>query len=227
MEILLVLMLALAPGLFWLLYFYRKDIYDPEPPAWIALVFLLGAAVTFPVGVLESGLDLFFGSILGTVVAAPVCEELAKFWVVKKTVLRTRVFDEPVDGIVYAAAAGLGFATVENALYIFSALDQSLVFALETAIVRGLLSVPGHVLFSVMWGSALGVSKVLAASNEDHVVLWGLGLAIGAHALFNLLLLLSDIGFALLVLGLLPLLWVMAMRRIRKALKISSFRWRW
>lgn len=189
------------------------------------LVFLLGGAVTFPIGILEGSLLALSGGFLGSVFIAPVFEELAKYWVVEKTVYRTHVFDEPVDGIVYAAAAGLGFATIENTLYVLSALDQSFLLALQTAVVRGILSVPAHVLFSVMWGFALGVSQGRLSGRHDPIVLWGLCLAVGAHALFNLLLV-SGAGVLILILFLVPLLWVMTMNRIRDALALSSFhRW--
>ena len=226
METLPALALAVAPGLFWLLCFYARDRYDPEPPVWVALVFLLGAAVTFPIGILESTLFALSGGFLGAVIVAPVLEELAKFWVVERTVFRTHVFDEPVDGIVYAAAAGLGFATLENILYISAALDQSFILALGTALVRGAVSVPAHVLFSIMWGYPLGVSQQGPAGRDDPLVLWGLILAIAAHALFNLLLV-SGTGLLFLFLLLVPLLWIAALRRIRHALALSpSFR-RW
>jgi RsiW-degrading membrane proteinase PrsW (M82 family) len=226
METLLALIMAVAPGIFWLLFFYSRDRYDPEPPVWIMLVFLLGGAVTFPVGILEGSLLALSGGFLGSVLIAPVFEELAKYWVVKKTVYGTHVFDEPVDGIVYAAAAGLGFATLENVLYILSALDQSFLLALQTAVVRAILSVPAHVLFSVMWGFALGVSQGGFPGRHDPIVFWGLCLAVGAHSLFNLLLV-SGTGIPVLVLFLVPFLWVVTMNRIRDAIALSPFSRRW
>jgi RsiW-degrading membrane proteinase PrsW (M82 family) len=222
MERWLIFLLAMAPGLFWLYYFYSKDRYDPEPVVWVLGIFLLGATVTVPVAVLEGVLGAVAGGILAAVVVAPVCEEIAKYLVVKKTVYRSRVFDEPVDGIIYAAAAGLGFATIENILYLFSAFDESLLFALQTGVVRGLISVPGHVLFSVMWGSALGMARFMPEQEGNRLVRNGLVLAMAAHALFNLLLF-SAVGFAVLVLVLVPLLWVLTERHIRNSLSHSFF----
>ncbi len=219
----LILLLALAPGIFWLYYFYSKDRYEPEPIAWILVIYVLGAAVTFPVAILESLLEIVTGGILAAILIAPVCEEIAKYLVVKKTVYPSTEFNEPVDGIVYAAAAGLGFATLENVLYVFSALDESFILALQTGFIRGLISVPGHVLFSIMWGAALGMARFMP-SNEGKLLVWrGLALSMIAHALFNLLLF-SALGFALLVLILVPVLWVLAERRIRDALARSFFR---
>jgi len=223
MEQWLLLMLATAPGLLWLYYFYSKDRYDPEPVVWVLGIFLLGATVTVPVAVLEGLLGGAAGGILAAVLVAPVCEEVAKYLVVKKTVYRSRVFDEPVDGIIYAAAAGLGFASIENIVYVFSALDESLLFALQTGLFRGLISVPGHVLFSVMWGSALGMARFMPEQEGSALVRKGLVLAIVAHATFNFLLL-SAVGFALVVLILVPALWVLTERHIRQAVAQSFFK---
>lgn len=223
MEFWLILPLALAPGLLWLYYFYKKDRFEPEPFVWILIVFLLGAAVTFPVGIIETILEVITGSLLATVIVAPACEEIAKYWVVKKSVYRSGEFDEPVDGIIYAAAAGLGFATLENVLYLFSALDESLVLALQTGVVRGLVSVPGHVLFSIMWGAALGMARFMPGPEGKGVVWRGLALAMVAHALFNFLLY-SALGFAVLILVFVPLLWVLAERHIRHALALSLYK---
>lgn len=223
MERWLLFLLAMAPGFLWLYYFYSKDRYDPEPVVWVLGIFLLGATVTVPVAVLEGVLGAVAGGILAAVVVAPVCEEIAKFFVVKKTVYRSRVFDEPVDGIIYAAAAGLGFATIENILYVFSAFDESLLLALQTGLVRGLISVPGHVLFSVMWGSALGMARFMPEKEGSALVRNGLVLAMAAHSLFNLLLF-SAVGFALLVLVLVPALWMLTERHIRHAVAHSLFK---
>jgi RsiW-degrading membrane proteinase PrsW (M82 family) len=156
------------------------------------------------------------------VLVAPILEEYAKFSVVKRTVYRSREFDEPVDGIVYAAAAGLGFATLENIIYIFSSYETSMVFALQTGVIRALLSVPGHALFSGMWGYALGQAKFMPPSRRGRVIAMGLLLAIIMHAAFNLLLL-DDIGVAVLVLVITPLLWWLIHRRIRTSLSESVY----
>ncbi len=217
------LLLALAPGVFWLVYFYSRDRYEPEPLSWVLTVYLLGMAVTMPVAILEGGLELATGSFISAILVAPVVEELAKYLVVRKTVYESQEFDEPVDGIVYAAAAGLGFATLENVIYVFSSYQESLVLALETGLLRGVLSVPGHVLFSAMWGYALGQARFLPVRRGKAVIFQGLLIAMAAHALFNFLLI-SDLGFAILALVVVPALWIAVHRRIRTSLEESSFR---
>jgi RsiW-degrading membrane proteinase PrsW (M82 family) len=217
------LLLAIAPAAFWLWYFYRKDRYEPEPLSWVLLVYILGAAVTIPVALVEGVMGAFLPEFLIVVLVAPVVEELGKYLVVRKTVYESAEFDEPVDGIVYAAAAGLGFATLENVIYVFAALETSLFLAVGTGLVRAVLSVPGHVLFSAMWGYSLGKARFIPKEKRPGVIAAGLMLAIASHALFNLLLF-DAIGFAVLVLVVVPLLYFSVQKRIDQALLSSIYR---
>ena len=93
-------------------------------------------------------------------VVAPVVEECGKFLVVYWFVFRRPVFDEPIDGIVYAVTAALGFAALENVVYLFAAYSETLALPLELSVLRAVLSVPGHALMSSMWGYSLGQSLV-------------------------------------------------------------------
>ena len=223
METSLLLLLAIVPALFWLWYFYSRDKYEPEPLSWIVLIYFFGIVITIPVAITQGIIGLILPEILIAVLVAPVFEETAKYLVVRRTVYETREFNEPVDGIVYAAAAGLGFATLENVIYVFSALESSLVLALQTGVVRAFISVPGHVLFSVMWGYALGRARFMPPGQRPAIIFGGLVLAMAAHGLFNLLLY-DALGFAVLILVVVPLLWLAVHRRIRDALAGSVFR---
>lgn len=223
METSLLLLLAIVPAIFWLWYFYSRDKYEPEPLSWIVLIYFFGIVITIPVAITQGIIGLILPEILIAVLVAPVFEETAKYLVVRRTVYETREFNEPVDGIVYAAAAGLGFATLENVLYVFEALESSLALALQTGVVRAFISVPGHVLFSVMWGYALGRARFMPPGQRPAIILGGLLLAMLAHGLFNLLLY-NAIGFAVLILIVVPLLWLAVHRRITHALSESAFR---
>jgi RsiW-degrading membrane proteinase PrsW (M82 family) len=216
-------LLAIAPAAFWLWYFYNKDRYEPEPLSWILFVYLLGIAVTIPIAIIEGVMGEFLPEFLIVVMVAPIVEEAGKYLVVRKTVYESGEFDEPIDGIIYAAAAGLGFATLENVIYVFSALETSLVLALQTGLIRAVISVPGHVLFSAMWGYSLGKARFLPAERRPVVITAGLILAMASHALFNLLLF-DAIGFAILVLVVVPLLWFVVQKRIDQALFSSMYR---
>ncbi|HNW79849.1 MAG TPA: PrsW family glutamic-type intramembrane protease [Methanoregulaceae archaeon] len=216
-------LLAVAPAAFWLWYFYNKDRYEPEPLSWILLVYIFGIVVTIPVAFIEGSLSIIVPEFLIVVLVAPIVEEAGKYLVVKRTVWESLEFDEPVDGIIYAAAAGLGFATLENVIYVFSAVETSLILALQTGLLRALISVPGHVLFSAMWGYSLGKARFIPQEQRTGVIATGLILAIAFHALFNLLLY-DAIGFAVLILVVVPVLWFSVQKKIDQALLTSGYR---
>jgi RsiW-degrading membrane proteinase PrsW (M82 family) len=222
METEIVLLLALAPIIFWLCYFYSRDRYEPEPLRWIVIIYVFGIIITIPVALIEGIIGLIVGDFLIAVVVAPIVEEYSKYFVVRNTVFRTRQFNEPVDGIIYAAAVGLGFATLENVIYVLSSLETSFLFAVQTGVIRALISVPGHVLFSAIWGYALGQARFTPGAAKDGTIKRGLILAMISHALFNLLLF-HNVGFAVLLLVLVPSLWWLIMRNIGRSLEQSPF----
>ena len=218
----IILLLALAPAIFWLWYFYSRDRYEPEPLRWIVTIYICGILITVPAALIEGIIGLLVSDILIAVVVAPIVEEYAKYFVVRNTVYRTREFNEPVDGIIYAAAVGLGFATLENVIYVFSSLETSFLFAVQTGVVRALISVPGHVLFSAMWGYALGQARFTPGAARDGIVKHGLIMAMVSHALFNVLLF-HNVGFAVLILVLIPSLWWLIAKNIGTSLEQSPF----
>lgn len=221
-EPLVILALALGPGIFWLWYFYHRDRFEPEPVPFIAKIFILGALITFPVAFVEGLFSLLVESpLIMAVVIAPVVEEYGKFWVVRRFAYRNVEFDEPMDGIVYAASAALGLASLENVLYVFSAYITSPSLALSTIAVRAIFSVPGHALFSSVWGYALGRAKFTAAGRRPEIILRGLILAMILHSIFNLLLFSTGIfayTTAIFILILIPGLWIILEKNIRNAL---------
>ena len=158
------LVLAIAPAVFILWYVYRKDYYEPEPLRLVLLVFLLGGLSVLPAAVIEYP---FPSGIMTSSVVAPFVEELIKFGVVFFFVYRLPEFNEPVDGMVYAAAAGLGFAAVENIFYVLEG-------GIAVGVLRAIASVPGHMVFSCVWGYALGTAKFRPATAWRRIVLAGL-----------------------------------------------------
>jgi RsiW-degrading membrane proteinase PrsW (M82 family) len=214
-----VVILGFAPALFWLWYFYLKDRYAPEPRSWIVRIFLLGMLSTIPIALIEAAFGVFVPEFALAVVVAPVVEEVGKFLVVYWFVYRRPVFDEPIDGIVYAVTAALGFAALENVVYLFAAYSETLALPLELSLLRAVLSVPGHALMSSMWGYALGHSLVTPHPTHTRLIVEGLLLAIVLHASFNLLVGAGLVGATILILVLVPAMWLLATRRIAAAIR--------
>jgi protease PrsW len=229
--------LALAPGMFWLWYFYKKDRLEPEPKILVLKTFFWGMVAVLPVFLINLGCLAILSSLVSAmpanfalaVFAAPFIEEWAKYLVVRLYIYNHIEFDEPMDGIVYAAAAALGFASMENLGYVFSAgsgaqpipnTHSILGTVLTVSCFRAFLSVPGHVLFSSMWGFALGVAKFTPDPQRQKAYIdMGLFLAMILHGIFNLAAGLPLSGFTLLIF--LFIAWRMVQKRITEALRNS------
>ncbi|MCU1278374.1 MAG: hypothetical protein JWM53_1920, partial [bacterium] len=110
------------------------------------------------------------------------CEEISKFLAVRLFVYRNKEFNEPLDGIIYAAAAALGFASLENVLYVIDWHTGHVQWAALG--IRSLLALPGHVIFATTWGYALGRQKF----DPSYRVWPMVALAALLHGLYDFLL---------------------------------------
>ncbi len=123
------LVMAIVPALIWLFAFLQQDRLEPEPKRYVFGVFILGALLAQAVG--QPLIRDFFGiqnwasgnalvNILASILIAGFIQEFLKYAAVRYTVFYSGEFDERVDGIIYGAAAGLGYATMLNMQYIIS-----------------------------------------------------------------------------------------------------------
>ena len=121
------IIMAVVPALIWLVAFYMQDRLEPEPKSYVFGVFLLGAILA--VGIGQPLIRNVFGvqnwtgnnvlvDILAAILIVGFTQEFLKYAAVRYTVYFTREFDERVDGIIYGAAAGLGYATMVNLQYV-------------------------------------------------------------------------------------------------------------
>lgn len=183
-------MVALAPSLLWLWWFRRQEATDREPAGALARAFLWGAAAVVPAALVELLLvPGAKGTFLECLFLIGPIEELAKFLATRRAVAREPAFDSPADGIVYAAAVSLGFAFGENLGYFAG-------FSMITIAVRSVLSVPGHVLFAVFWGAALGRVRWVPGTSRLELA-GGVCAASLLHGLYDALLFNVDVAPAL------------------------------
>ncbi|QKJ19835.1 PrsW family intramembrane metalloprotease [Microbacterium hominis] len=173
------------------------DRWEPEP--WSLVIFALAwggiAAVAIALGV-DLLLSLVFGAdttpaaeAVTAIVQAPIVEEVGKgLGVLLILATARRTFDGPVDGVVYGALIGAGFAFTENIQYFAIALIEGGAADLTTTFfVRGILSPFAHVMFTSVTGFAVGLAARRGASAGGAIVPWMLGVtgAIVLHALWN------------------------------------------
>lgn len=164
----LAISIALAPTIAIALFIYQKDRYDREPPALLLELFLFGALTVLPVYFIEkllSFLNPFTGllsAFFTAFIVAGMTEEFFKRLVVIRLACRNKSYNEKLDGIVYCVFSALGFATVENLIYV---LVRSSNF-IYTGVTRGLFAVPAHVMFGITMGYYLSISKF---ANDERV----------------------------------------------------------
>jgi protease PrsW len=190
----LLLALAIAPGLAIIWYIYNKDIYDKEPKKYLIVSFLLGMLSTIPAIIIQMTAAAVFGNISGgssilfyavnAFIIVGCSEEGSKFAMLRLYAYPKKTFDEPFDGIVYSVMVAMGFATLENIGYVLQ-------HGIGTAIIRMFLSVPAHAAFGIIMGYYAGLAKF---NKEKSVMLFikGLVFAIFFHGSFDFFLFLQD-----------------------------------
>jgi len=187
------LMLAIAPGVAISAYIIFKDEYNREPRKHLIISFLLGALSIIPAMLLELPITFteqnsFFQSTLGNALKAYLMvalpEEACKYFMLKKYAYRQPEYDEPFDGIVYAVMVGMGFATVENIMYVYE-------YGVATGVVRMFLAVPAHATFAIIMGYFMGKAK-FSQKKETYLLLAGLFWAVVFHGSYDFFLFLKD-----------------------------------
>jgi RsiW-degrading membrane proteinase PrsW (M82 family) len=191
------MLLALVPLAAVLFAVRIIDRWEPEPRGLLVMAVAWGAVVA--VGI-TLGVDLLITLAIGVddspmrdaftaVVQAPIVEEIAKgLGVYLIFVSGRRAFDGPIDGVVYGALVGAGFAFTENIQYFaVSLIEGGVVDVSTTFFVRGILSPFAHVMFTSVTGFALGLAARRGASAGRAIGPWVLGMigAIALHALWN------------------------------------------
>jgi len=186
------ILLAILPGLIWLLYFLRKDIL-PEPKKQIIKVFALGMIASFVAAGLEVALldELTAIGLKGKsfhlvkyIFIIGLIEELVKYLAVRYSIIKTSHIDEPIDLPIYMIIGALGFATAENILVFctqtFLVMKDPVLLSFSRFIGANLL----HALCSGIIGCFLALS--FHYLKQRHVILFfGFSLSILLHAFFD------------------------------------------
>lgn len=177
---------GLLPALFWLWFWLREDSYHPEPKRLIASAFITGMLIVPPVLYLEKeAMALYTDNSL--VVVWVMIEEILKYSGALIVVLWNKAVDEPIDTIIYMISIALGFAALENALFIFNPLSSG---EYTNALITGSFRFLGSTLLHTLASGTVGIFMALAFYKRDFIKIFlatfGLLVAIILHALFNL-----------------------------------------
>lgn len=191
MNLLVLLGVAIAPGAVTVIYICSKDKFKPEPRGLLVLSFvygLLSVVLTVIFGILLSNVLVFrvndiFNQLVKAFVVTALVEEISKFIFVRFILYTNKNFDEPFDGIVYAVMVGMGFATLENVLYVFY-------YGLGAGILRMFTAVPMHATCAIIMGYFLGKAK-FAKQKESYYISLGLFMPVILHGTYDFFLFIS------------------------------------
>lgn len=163
--------LSVLPALLLMMYIRSKDKIEKEPPRLLVKLFMFGALTTISAAIIEVigeyALDSFLSSdtlpyaLISNFLIIALAEEGGKLFVLKKITWRSPEFDYTFDAVVYSVAVSLGFATLENVLYVF------MNGTVGIAVMRGILAVPGHAIDGIYMGYFYGLAKRGEAQGDE------------------------------------------------------------
>lgn len=215
------LAVATAPGIALLTYVYLKDKYDSEPLHMVIKVFLLGFLIVLPIMIIQRGLSIWLGGhpFWDSFAVSAGVEEIIKWFVLVHLIYNHTEFDEPYDGIVYAAAISLGFATAENLLYVWAGQPS-----VGTLLLRSLLPVSGHAMFGVMMGYYMGLAKFCETKRTRSYLTIALLLPWFWHGVYDIILDTVENNWIWFIVPLMAFLWYRGMGKIKRANSRSPHR---
>ena len=206
------LSVSIAPVLALFSFFYLRNQMATEPRRTLFHTFLYGAILTFPILFLQYVLKeehIFQNVLIQDVFFSGVVEEFFKWFILMIAIYHHIEFDDPYDGVLYGVSISLGFATVENILYMLS-------FGVDTAIMRALMPVSSHALFGVVMGYYLGKAKFSNIDLSMQFRIIALFAPIVLHIVYNFILTIEG-SWTYIMLPFMLFLWWFALRKVKRA----------
>ena len=185
MDFIALLSLPLPPGIAIIVFIYLKDKHEPEPFRLLAISFFYGVLSTIVTLLISLPTQYWMvlrendvvHQFVNAFFKVAFVEEFSKFLFIRFILFPNKHFNEPFDGIVYAVMVGMGFATLENILYVFQ-------YGYTTGILRMFTAVPAHATFAILMGYFLGKAK-FSLDKKHYYSLVGLFVATLFHGAYD------------------------------------------
>ncbi len=208
------ILIALAPVFLIAFYIYLRDKYEREPIGQLLLAFFVGCLVPVPVLAVGGVLNIIgFPTLPGwkafyeAFVVAAFNEELFKFLFLFILIWFNKNFNEKFDGIVYAVYISLGFAAIENIMYVLN-------YGETAGYTRAILSVPAHALFGVTMGFYFGLARFYP-DQRKQLLIKSLIYPIILHGIFDFILMLGNLRLMALFIPFVVFLYIDGFRKIK------------
>lgn len=220
------LVLAIAPTIAIMVFIYNKDRYDKEPKLLLLKLFFFGILTIIPTVLFErmfifdienvmnsSLLSIFLHSLIGIALV----EEGFKYVALRLGTRKCKYFNQMYDSIVYSVSVSLGFATVENIMYVLS-------YGGKAGIMRSLTAVPGHAIFGITMGYYLGMATFTFVKHKKKIYMtMSLLMPILLHGIYDFLLLSQHVLLLLAFYPFMVYLYIIGIKRANELCKIDNY----
>ncbi|MFH1402025.1 MAG: PrsW family glutamic-type intramembrane protease [Patescibacteria group bacterium] len=189
---------GVLPTIIWLWFWLKEDKLHPEPKKYILYSFIFGIISAFLVlPVEELIVKILPATGLITVIALSFAEELFKYFGAYFSALRKKYMDEPIDAVIYLITVALGFAALENFLFLISVMKSTDANIARTILVGNMRFIGAtllHTLSSGVIGLFIALSFYKKKILKKSYLLFGLILSVALHSFFNFLIIKSGGG---------------------------------
>lgn len=207
------ILLASAPVLIIIFYIYFRDKYEKEPIGLLAFALLAGALIIPPAILLERLMTkLGSGPFYTAFFVAGLVEEFLKYAVVLSLFYWRKAFNEKFDGIVYAVFVSIGFAWLENILYVQ---EENIGY------LRAFTAVPGHAIWGIAMGYHLGLAKFLPQRKTYHLFM-AFFIPFLMHGIYDYFAMVNTTWGFFLLIPFVIYLYFFGFRKLRKASRESA-----
>ena len=222
------LALSLAPVILIIWFIYKRDKYEKEPGKVLILSVVFGALTVIPVFFIETWLagywenkfnypsNKMLTAAYDAFVVAAFTEEAFKYLVFILFIWANKNFNEKFDGIIYASFISLGFAAVENIMYVMSS-------GFGTGLIRAFTAVPAHAAFGITMGYFLAWAK-FRPNKRFLYMIWAIVIPIFLHGFYDFILMSQNNYLLLLFIPFLAFMVVIGFRQMKQLSNISKFK---
>ncbi|MCF6365142.1 MAG: PrsW family glutamic-type intramembrane protease [Bacteroidales bacterium] len=222
------LAISIAPIILILIYIYRRDKYEKEPRKLLIKTFIFGALTVLPIFFIETWLGNYWNNkynfpsnqmltaAYNAFIVAASTEEIFKYSVFILVIWKSKDFNEKFDGIVYAAYISLGFAAIENIMYVLQN-------GAGTGIMRAFTAVPAHTMFGISMGYFLAWAKFRPQKRILYLIL-SLTVPIVLHGFYDFIIMSQHTVLLLFFIPFLIAMLVMAFKQMKHLSNISRFK---
>ncbi len=217
------LFLSLAPVILILIYINYRDKYEKEPLGLLLKALVAGAIITIPVIIVEMILDEYnvgeskmVNAFYKGFIVAALTEEAFKFFAFRILIWKNKNFNEFFDGIIYAVFISLGFAAVENVLYVFQGGGS-------VGMLRAFTAVPAHAIFGVAMGYYFGLARFIPEKKSYYMGM-AIFIPVLLHGLYDFIIFSENEWLLLLFVPYIIFMWIFGFKKMKKHSQNSQFK---